>query len=57
MDIQVLRSYFPLFQTAAGLTVRLGAEGIFLALLVGLICAAVRYWKIPVFCQIASFYI
>ena len=30
MDIQVLRSYFPLFQTAAGLTVRLGAEGIFL---------------------------
>ena len=48
MNADVLRSYLPLYKEAALLTVRLGALGIALAFLIGLVCAAVLYCKVPV---------
>lgn len=57
MDYAVIRSYLPLFRQAAWLTARLGLLGILLAVAVGLLCAAIRYWKIPVLRGIVSVYI
>ena len=47
----------PLYGKAAVLTVRIGALGIFFAILVGLLCSVVRQMKIPVLKQLASAYI
>ena len=49
--------YLPLYQKAAWLTVRLGVEGILLALAVGLICSAVQYFNVPVLKTIVGIYI
>ena len=57
MDYEVIRSYLPLYRRAALLTVRLGVLGILLALGIGLACAAVRFWKLPVLRPLASLYI
>ena len=57
MDMEVIRSYLPLYREAAWLTVRLGLLGIALAIAVGLVCAAVRYWKVPVLRTVAAVYI
>ena len=57
MDVSVIRSYLPLFQEAGWLTLRLGLMGIALAIVVGLICAAVHYWRIPVLNKIVTVYI
>jgi polar amino acid transport system permease protein len=47
----------PLYGKAAVLTVRIGVLGILFAMLVGLLCSAVRQMKIPVLKQLASVYI
>lgn len=52
-----MRQYLPLYQEAAILTVRLGTIGILLSIVIGLVCAFVRYYKVPVLRQIAGFYI
>ena len=57
MDFKFIKDSVPLFVQAAGLTVRLGCIGILLAIVVGLVCAMVRYWKVPVLRQIATVYI
>ena len=57
MDYEVIRSYLPLFREAAWLTVRLGLMGIARSIVIGLVCAAVRWWKIPVLNALASIYI
>ena len=57
MQTDVLIEYLPLFRTAAGLTVRLGLLGIVIAILVGLVCAAVQYWRIPVLRTLVAIYI
>ncbi len=57
MSWEVITSYIPLFRTAAWLTVRLGVAGIAIATLVGIVCAAVQYFKIPVLRVIASVYV
>lgn len=57
MNREVLLSYLPLFREAAWLTVRLGFLGIALAVAIGLFCAAVRYWKLPILKGIAGVYI
>ena len=49
--------YLPLYQRAAVLTVRIGLAGILLSILVGLFCAAVQYFKIPVIRQMTAVYI
>ena len=57
MDYDFLRQAVPLFASAALLTLRLSLAGILLSVIAGLLCAAVRYMRIPVLRQIASIYI
>ena len=57
MDIAVIQSYLPLFREAAWLTLRLGVMGILLAILIGLVCAAIRYWNVPILRRIVAVYI
>lgn len=57
MDFTVIRAYLPLFFEAGWLTLRLGILGIALAIVIGLFCAAVRYWRVPVLKTIVAVYI
>ncbi len=57
MNWQVIEEYLPLYQTAAVLTVRIGLIGIVGAILVGLICTILQYYKVPVLRRIAGVYI
>lgn len=57
MNWEFIMESLPLYQEAAWLTVRLGAAGIACSLLIGGICAAVQYYKVPVFRQMAACYI
>lgn len=57
MDRSVLREYLPLFREAAALTVRLGVLGILIALAIGVLCAAARYFKLPVLQGLAAAYV
>ena len=57
MNWEFIIKYLPLYQKAAVLTVKIGVIGIVFAVLVGLICAAVQYYKIPVARQITAVYI
>ena len=57
MDAGVLREYWPLYVQAAGLTLRLGLAGILLATAVGLLCAAVQFFRVPVLRRIVQVYI
>lgn len=57
MNWEFIIKYLPLYQRAAVLTVKIGAIGIVFAVCVGLICAAIQYYKIPVVRQITSVYI
>ncbi len=57
MDWSVIQQYLPQYQKAAVLTVRLGVAGILLAIVVGLICAVLQYYKVPVLRQLVGVYI
>lgn len=57
LDWGVIQEYLPLYCEAAGLTVRLGLAGIAISILLGLLCAVVQYFKIPVLRQIVAVYI
>jgi len=57
LNAEVLLNYLPLFREAAWLTVRLGITGIAIATVVGIFCAAVQYFKIPVLRRIVAVYI
>ena len=57
MDWNVVAQYLPLFEKAAWLTLRLGLAGIALAIVIGLVCALVQYYKVPVLRRIVGFYI
>lgn len=57
MDFTYIENVLPLYRRAAVLTVRLGMEGIFLAVITGLFCALVLYEKIPILRQIVTVYI
>lgn len=54
---EVIREYLPLYQEAAWLTVRIGFMGIIWAVLLGLVCAAVLYYKVPVLKRVTAVYI
>ena len=57
MDWNVVAQYLPLFEKAAWLTLRLGLAGIALAIVIGLVCALVQYYKVPMLCRVVGFYI
>lgn len=57
MNWEYIQTYLPLYEKAAVLTIKLGAAGILCAVLIGLFCAVIQYYKIPVIRQIAAVYI
>ena len=57
MDLNFIVQHIPQYIDAAFLTLRLAAIGIFLSLLLGLLCSLLIYFKIPVGRQICSLYI
>ena len=57
MDWNVVAQYLTLFEKAAWLTLRLGLAGIALAIVIGLVCALVQYYKVPVLRRVVGFYI
>lgn len=57
MDFSILVSKLPIFAQAAKLTVGLAFAGIILSMILGLLCALIRYFHVPVLRQIASLYI
>ena len=57
MDWNVIAQYLPLYKKAAWLTLRLGLAGIVIAIVVGLVCALVPYYKVPVLRRIVGAYI
>lgn len=57
MDIEFIKAHIPLYIESAKLTLSIAAVGIILSVIIGLICSMFRYFKIPVFCKAADFYI
>ena len=57
MNFEVMVNYFPLFWKAMLLTLKTGWLGIILSILIGFVCAFVRYYKIPVLRHIIGAYI
>lgn len=57
MDFAYIQQFLPLYQRAAVLTLRIGLEGILLAIIIGLLCAVILYEKIPVIRQLIMVYI
>lgn len=57
MDLEFIAKYIPLYQEVALLTVRLGVAGIVAALLIGLVCEIIEYYRVPVLRRVVSVYI
>ncbi len=57
MNWQFIENYLPLYQKAAVLTVRIGFMGIAAAILIGLVCTIVQYYKVPFLRTVVSIYI
>lgn len=57
MNWEFMAKYLPLYERAAVLTVKIGLIGIVFAIIVGIICAAVLYYRVPVLRQIVAIYV
>ncbi len=57
MDYNFIKDVIPLYISAAGLTLRLALAGIVLSMLTGLLCAFIRFYKIPLLRQLAVCYV
>lgn len=57
MDFGVMQNYWPLYQKALYLTLKIGWLGILFAVLTGFLCALIQYLKVPVIRKIVSVYI
>ncbi|MBQ1326737.1 MAG: amino acid ABC transporter permease [Eubacterium sp.] len=57
MDFETIKEYLPRFYEALLLTLKIGWLGILLAFVLGIIGAAIIYFKIPIIRRIVSFYI
>lgn len=57
MRIDVIMRYLPLYKKAAVLTLRLGLIGIVFAIIIGLICSLVQYYKVPILRYLVAAYI
>ena len=57
MNWEIIGKYLPLYQKAAVLTVKIGFMGIAAAIMIGLLCTIIQYYKIPVIRRIVSVYI
>ena len=56
MDTEFIWKFLPVYGQAALLTLRLGGMGIFLALVVGLVCSLLRLEKVPVLSSLVRVY-
>lgn len=57
MNWSFIMKYLPVYEKAALLTLRIGWLGIALAILIGAVCACIRYYRVPVLRRIVGFYI
>ena len=57
MDFEFIKKVTPMYVEASSLTLKLALTGILLSLILGLICALIKYYKVPVLRQIVSVYI
>ena len=57
MNTGILMEYLPLFAKAAIVTLKISAAGIFFSVVVGFICSAVQYFRVPGLKNIVSAYI
>lgn len=57
LNFEFMAEYLPLYVDAARLTIRVSLWGILLAILVGVLCAVLRYYQVPVLHRIVSVYI
>lgn len=57
LDYEFIKQVMPLYVGAAGLTLKIAAAGILLSFLLGLVCALVKYERIPVLSGIVHVYI
>ena len=57
LDTSFMVKFLPMYVKAAGLTLRLGAAGIALSLVVGALCCMVRHFRVPVLDKAAGVYI
>ncbi|MGN0352921.1 MAG: amino acid ABC transporter permease [Roseburia sp.] len=57
MNWEFIVKYLPLYERAARLTVRIGFAGVICAIILGLVCAVIQYYKIPFFRHVIAVYI
>lgn len=57
MNFQVMTEYLPLYKQAMFLTIKIGWIGIAFSIIIGLICALIRHYQVPVLRKIAGVYI
>lgn len=57
MDWEYIVNYLPLYEEATLLTLRIGWIGIMMAIIVGLICAVIQYYKLPYIRRVVGIYI
>ena len=57
MDFAFIQKVIPMYAEAALLTFQLALAGILLSFLLGLVCALIKYFKIPVLQRIVGAYI
>lgn len=57
MNWEVIAQYLPLYRKAMWLTLRIGWLGILLAVVLGLLCAMVTHYRIPVLRQLVKIYV
>lgn len=57
MNTDYILQVLPLYREAAFLTVKVGLWGIIAAVIIGLICAAVQFYRVPLFRQLVSIYV
>lgn len=57
MNWEFIMESLPLYQKAAWLTVKIGFAGVAISILIGLLCAAVQYYRVPVLRRMVAVYI
>lgn len=57
MDMEFIRTYYPLYVEAAKMTITIAFVGIILSLFIGLLCSMIKKMEIPVLKTIVSIYI
>ena len=57
MNWEFIIKYLSLYEKAAWLTLRIGLAGVICAILLGLCCAVIQYYKIPILRRIIAVYI